>query len=94
MTDDSGIEIEETIDQGVDADGTAFVEDTIRAVDPETGDELVDDTVVSVAADGTVTTDEVVYAVRGEDGAAEVLGEALTVADAEGSVTVVAVEGE
>ncbi len=61
-------------------------------MDPETGDELVDDTVVAVAADGTVTTDEVVHAVRGEDGAAEVLGEALTVSDAQDSITVVAVE--
>jgi hypothetical protein len=78
IPDDSGVEIEETI----------------RAVDPESGDELVDDTVVAVAEDGTVTTDEVVYAVRGEDGAAEVLGEAMTVSDAQGSVTVVAVEEE
>jgi hypothetical protein len=82
------MEIEETIDQGVGDDGTAYVEDVVSAVDSETGDALVDDTVVAVAADGTVTTDEVIYAVRGDDGAAEVLGESLAVSDATGSIVV------
>lgn len=86
--DEAGIDIVESVSEGITADGEIVTDDVVAAIDEESGDAVVDELVTVESPDGSVVSEEVITAVSGEDGSAEVLSDTVAAMDADGNIEI------
>jgi hypothetical protein len=88
MSEEQGIEISEVVETFTTLEGDVVTDDVIVAVDEESGDALVDETVTVQAPDGSAMAEEIVTAIDGETGESEVVADIIGAVDADGDAVV------
>lgn len=82
MSENDDIEVVEAYSEEVEEDGTIVAEEVLAAIDPETGEAVIDDIVAVSAPDGSGFVEETVTAVDA-DGNVEVLADEVEVFEEE-----------
>ncbi len=86
--DEAGIDIVESVSEGITGDGEIVTDDVVAAIDEESGDAIVDELVTVESPDGSVVSEEVITAVSGVDGSAEVLSDTVASMDSDGNIEI------
>lgn len=82
MSENDEIDVVEAFTEEVEDDGTVVAEDIIAAINPETGEAVIDDVVAVTAPDGSGFVEETVTTVDA-DGNVEVIADEVDVFEEE-----------